>query len=384
MKERSFRLLRVFPIMTLVVIAMSVAAAETYPEKWSVEKLSFPPAPHRVYINDTEFFGGLVTGRVVVFDPDEMRFLGMVPFGFAAPMVLSKDKRVLYTADAFYSRGVRGDRADFITAHDTSTLAPLWEISIPSKRATNNTEVYQFTLSDDERFALAMNRTPATSVSIVDLKEKKFVNEIPIAGCALNYPAGPRRFASICGDGNLLLVSYDDKGKETARDTVKLFDPDTDLVIERAVALGSTYYFVSYSGDIYSIDLGADKPVANAVWPLLSDAEKAKKLKPGGWQLLAISPAKNLLFALIHKDGYRGSHKDPSTDVWIYDLATKKKIGQMSSNKPMWSLHATSDENPLLFATNLEGGIEIFDINSKSHKATREGLLNAGIFMLSH
>ena len=64
-------------------------------------------------------------------------------------------------------------------------------------------------LTDDERFLLIYNFTPAQSVSVVDIGERKFVGEVETAGCALVYPTGRRSFFSICSDGALLVMTLD-------------------------------------------------------------------------------------------------------------------------------------------------------------------------------
>ena len=50
----------------------------------------------------------------------------------------------------------------------------------------------QARLTDDDRFLLIYNYTPAQSVTVVDVPARKFVGEVDIAGCALVYPTGPR------------------------------------------------------------------------------------------------------------------------------------------------------------------------------------------------
>lgn len=95
--------------------------------------LAVPPEPHRAYVVDVEF-ENFVTGRVTVIDADAKRMLGMVSTGFAAPATLSPDQKYLYSADAFYSRGTRGTRTDVLTAWNTSTLSPDWEVVILQAR----------------------------------------------------------------------------------------------------------------------------------------------------------------------------------------------------------------------------------------------------------
>lgn len=138
-------------------------------------------------------------------------------------MVLSNDRETIYTADFFYSRYVRGDRVDILTAWDSRNLVPKWELKIPSKRAFMLTERYGFDKSADDKFLYIYNFTPSTSITVVDVTKQEVVNEISINGCVLNYPSGDRRFASICGDGSLQTITLDDNGKEIDRAKTKFF-----------------------------------------------------------------------------------------------------------------------------------------------------------------
>ena len=110
-------------LLTLV-LQSAVTYAELQPESYTIETLS-PPPPHRLYIADAEF-ENLATSRVIVIDPDNKKYLGMISTGVTAPMALSTDNKTIYTADIFYSRGARGERTDVLTAHDTLTLSPKW------------------------------------------------------------------------------------------------------------------------------------------------------------------------------------------------------------------------------------------------------------------
>lgn len=359
------------------------AQAELPAEQYTVETLPFPPDPHRLYIVDAEF-DNLVTSRVTIIDPDQQRYLGMISAGFIAPTVLSADNKTIYTADVFYSRGVRGERTDVLTAYSTTTLSPEWEVLIPAKRLNSLGERFQFNLTNDDRFALISNFTPAASVSVVDVQQRKFIGEIDISGCMLNYPAGERRFMSICGDGSLLIITLDDQGLESDRQRLDFFDPKQDLVVERAVVKDGIYYFTSFNGKLYSVNVRNKNIKIGKPWSLLSEKEYNEGWRTGGWQLIALSPRDDLLFALVHPDAYNGSHKDPSNTIWVYDLITRKKVNALTSETPIWSIHASNDDNALLFGLNIEGGLEIFDVKTAQHKATMKGIAKTATYMLTH
>ncbi|KKM80986.1 hypothetical protein LCGC14_1334310, partial [marine sediment metagenome] len=125
------------------------------------------PDDHRSYMVDFEF-NNMVSTRVVVIDPDKQKYLGMIPTGHAAPAVLSKDRKTIFTADFFFTRYVRGERTDVLTAWDSQTLSPKWELELTSERAFTLTERFSLATSADDKFVYIYNFTPSTSVTIID------------------------------------------------------------------------------------------------------------------------------------------------------------------------------------------------------------------------
>jgi len=369
-------------MLILGLISAHQALAELPPEQMGVAEL--PAAnPHRSYLVDVEF-DTMITGRIVVVDPDQKRFLGMISTGFIAPSVLSHDGRVLLSADAFYSRGVRGVRTDVLTAWDTSNLSPLWEVEIPNKRFLGLTQRYSLGISADDRFAYIYNYTPATSVTVVDVQARALIGEIVIPGCILSFPVGARRFASLCGDGSLQVITLDDAGKETARTRTHFFDPDAEKLNERAAHVGDTYYFTTTTGSVRAVDFSGDAPVLLPSWSLTSDAERAAGWAPGGWQLIAVAPKLNRLYALMHDEHAPLKWEDPSTIIWAFDLTSGKKVGTLEAPVPIWSIHATQDDNPLLLGSNIEGGLDIFDLRSGEYRGAMDGLTKSATLIYSH
>ncbi|WP_375738868.1 amine dehydrogenase large subunit [Pseudomonas boanensis] len=381
------RITRILAQSTLALgislIGLGNASADLPADTIGQATLPFPPEPHRAYIVDVEF-ENFVAGRVTVVDPVKKRMLGMVSTGFAAPSTLSRDGKLLYTADLFYSRGTRGTRTDVLTAWDTSTLSPSWEVLIPTKRAEMLTQRYSLGTSSDDRFVYVYNFTPSTSVTVVDTKAKAVAGEIAIPGCVLNYPVGKRAFASLCGDGKLQLVTLNDDGKEIARSHTAFFDPNAEKLVERAYAVGDTYYFVTTTGTVRGVDFSGKEPKILPAWELVEDTEKKAGWAPGGWQLITVAPKLNRLYVLMHDAHEPMKWEDPSPYVWVYDLKTHKRIGTLEAPNPIWSLHATTDDQPLLLGTNISGGLEVFDLKSGKHTGTMERIAKTPIQVLSH
>lgn len=380
--------MRLPPFLARTTLALGMALAGAAQAELPAEELGqvtlpFPPEPHRAYVVDVEFENMIAT-RVTVIDPDNKRMLGMLSTGGMAPMVPSRDQKRLYTADTYWSRYVRGTRTDMLTAWDSSTLSPLWEVEIPPKRANSITERYALTTSSDDRFVYIYNFTPSTSVTVVDVQARKAVNEIAISGCILNYPVGARRFASLCGDGSLQVLTLDDNGKEVSRHQTPMFDPNQVKMVERAVAKGDTYYFTTTEGVVHPVDLSGDKPKFLPTWSLVSEDEKKAGWAPGGWQMMALAPQLDRLYVLMHPDHQPLMWEDPSTIVWVYDLKTRKKIGTLEAPGLMWSLHATSDANPLLLGTTVTGDMEVFDLKSGKYTGTVEKVAKTPTLIQSH
>lgn len=380
--------MRTTPILARTALALGLALAGVAHAELPVEKegqvtLPFPPEPHRAYIVDVEFQNMIAT-RVTVVDPENKRMLGMLSTAGMAPMVPSRDAKLLYTADTYWSRYVRGTRTDMLTAWDSSTLAPLWEVEIPAKRANSITERYAMNTSSDDRFVYIYNFTPATSVTVVDIQARKVASEVDISGCILNYPVGARRFASLCGNGSLQVVTLDDAGKEVSRHQTPMFDPNQVKMVERAVAKGETYYFTTTEGVIHPVDLSGDKPKFLPTWSLVSDEEKKAGWAPGGWQMMALAPKLDRLYVLMHPDHKPMNWEDPSNTIWVYDLKTGQKTGTLEAPGLMWSMHATNDDAPLLLAGTVTGDLEVFDLKSGKHTGTMTGIAKTPTQVLSH
>jgi methylamine dehydrogenase heavy chain len=316
-------------------------------------------SPHWVWVNDF-VFPHMTDGQALLVDGDSGRFLGMLSTGFGfARVVPSKDGKVIFAPETYFSRGTRGTRTDVVTMYDPAHLAPSGEIIIPPKRASNMPMMADSEFTDDGRFLLIYNFTPAQSITVVDAASRKLVGEIDTAGCALVYPTGPRSFFSICADGTLLRVRLDDSGNATATErTGHMFDVATDPVTEKAVRVGDTWEFVSYSGVMYPVQIGKDGLALGPKWSLLGPEERAQQWRPGGLQQLAAHPGLNRLYSIMHRGGPE-THKDPGREIWVYDLAKHTRIQRITLQKDAGSIQVTRDDKPLLFsifigATTLE------------------------------
>jgi methylamine dehydrogenase heavy chain len=329
-----------------------------------VATLAVPASKHWVWVNDF-VFPHMADGMAYLIDGDSGRYLGTLSTGYGyAHLLLSRDGKLIYSPETYFSRGTRGTRTDVVTLYDPGTLKVLGEIPIPPKRSSNLPMMANAVLTDDDRFLLIYNFNPAQSVTVVDTKTRKFVREVETPGCALVYPTGPRSFFSMCGDGSLSLVNLDDNGAAQQKRTQPLFDLAGDPVTEKAVRVGRVWYFVSFSGRIYPLEVGPQQAAMGATWWLTSDAERKANWRPGGIQQLAVNPRQSRLYAIMHRGGVE-THKDPGKDVWVFDLATRQRVQQFPLKSLASSIQLSSDAQPLMYGIYIDGtDLDVYDASN--------------------
>ena len=304
-----------------VLLALTLLSGVVRADLGESESLVAPYPAHWVWVGDP------ILERTALVDLETERLLGVVSSGYRFPLLLHPaGASEFYTIDMFFSRKTRGTRTDAVTVYDATSLEPTAEIVIPPKRAVVVTTRSTAAIEDEGRFLAVFNLTPATSLSVVDLRERRFVRELETPGCSLVYAAGPRRFAMLCMDGALLVIDLDETGAETRRHRSEpFFDPQEDPVTEKAARWGSRWIFVSFEGFAYSVDLAGERPVFEERWSLFQDGDRSDDWRIGGTQHLAVHQASGRLYSLVHQGGPH-THKQAGTEVWVYDLAKRERL----------------------------------------------------------
>jgi methylamine dehydrogenase heavy chain len=338
--------------VVLAALAIGIAAAaprtalaQLPPDRMSTLTLT-APAPDWVYVLELGF-PSMMISKVHIIDGAKLKLLGQLSGGYDANAEVSPDHREIYMANTYFSRGTRGKRTDVVEIFNARTLDLEGEIEIPPKRLLVVSKRTSTGLTSDGRFMLVANMTPATSVTVVDLKARKFIEAIDTPGCVMVLPAGPRRFASMCADGSLLTVDLDDSGKLKSRKRSKpFFDPNKDPVFDQPALAGTKAYFDSYHGMIHEVDLSGEEAKPVASWSLLTQADQAAKWRPGGWQ--TIDEHGGLLYVLMHQGG-EWTHKQFGTEVWVLKPANKARVARIKLQSHGYSIHVSRAEKPLLF-----------------------------------
>ena len=338
----------------ICLIANGALAQTAPPEGVRVRELG-PMQPHWVFLISPAGLDSEEAAKVEVVDGDSLQILGMLTGGLLSTAALSQDHKSIFMADTFYSRGSRGVRTDVVTIYDAKSLAPAHEVVIPPKRQLHiPPDSSALAVTPDGRFLLVANLTPATSMTVVDVTHNKTLGEIETAGCTGALVSGPRRFESLCGDGAMLTVDFDDKGKVTGskRMVAPFFNPEKDPVFSVPAVIGKTAYFISYHGMVYPVDWSREPAAAGAPWSLVTNQERNDGWRPGGYQPLASNSSSGLIYVLMHRGG-EWTHKQAGTEVWVFNTARKQRMDKIVLPRLGLEIYVTQDRDPRMFVVSL-------------------------------
>ncbi|WP_175816063.1 amine dehydrogenase large subunit [Burkholderia diffusa] len=339
------------------------AYATEKPEELVVQKMP-PWHPHEVYVVDIAM-PTMTDGRIFVYDADAKKLLGQIDGGFAPGLAISPDHKTSFIATTYFSRGSHGTRTDVVEMTDNTTLDHTGEIVIPAKHGQHVPSPYNTAFSADGKRLYVANITPAASVTVIDAVSRAVLSEIDTAACVLAYPSGNDRFTALCESGKALTVTLDANGKEVKRTMSEAFiDVDNDPAFINASRYHGGYLFTTYHGNVRSADFSGDKPAFGKSWSLLTDAERAEGWRPGGMQQTAVQVKQNRYYVLMHKGG-DGTHKDPGTQVWVYDLKSKQRVARWDLAQlkvdPLVSIQVSEDDKPLFYGLTGTSDLAVMD-----------------------
>lgn len=366
MKLLTKRLRRPIALCAMAWAAAS-AQAQLPVETLTTARLA-PADAYRLYLSDPAM-GHLIDGRIHVIDGSRMQYLGMTGTGFAAATLLSRDRKELYVATTYHARLQRGARTDVVEVWSTDDLSFKYEIEVPPKHAQALPLRALLQSSADGRFLLIQNATPATSVTVVDLAQRKVAGEFPNPGCwgVLPWRDVPTRFSSVCGDGTLLSFDLSADGSQAqSRRSEKFFDADVDPVFMHFDSVDERYVFVSYGGQVHEMTLAGDAPRFARPWPLADAAQHKAGWRPGGYALFALDPERQRLYVAMHRGADEGRHKDPAQQLWVYDTRTQRRVATMAGHSALSMALARGPAPRLFLLSGADNTLVAYDVKDGS------------------
>ena len=366
-------MVRTASLIALLLAGASVPAyAQLQPEELHVEQLADAMQPHWFWVNDVSF-DRMLDGRAYLLDADSGRMLGMVAGGYGqGVLLLSPDGKTVGELATFFSRGSRGTRTDVVTFYKISDLAPGQEAIVPAKRYSGMPFLSVSPVMPGGRFALIYNFTPEQSVTVIDMKGEKTLGEFATPGCGLIYPTGSSKFFMICSDGSLQPATLDDQGKVALGTATKKLFADNDPVTEKGVWTGREWLFFTPSGKVDVIDHSGAQPIVKRAWSLTGKDEAT--WRPGALQTAAYHRGTGRLYVLMHEGG-PDTHKDPGTELWVYDAAKGTRIERFKLEVPATAVAVSQDDKPLLYTTLMgDRDVRIYDASTGKLVRKIEGL----------
>lgn len=314
-------------------------------------------------------------------------------------LLIDNKRRELLAVETYFTRGTRGERTDVVTTYDANKLLPKEEVTIPSKRMHAVKSSGASVLSDDNRFMLVVNYTPAQSISVVDLNSREFVNEIETPGCSVVYPAGNRDFFSICGNGGFMHIRLDNEGQTIIKERgAPIFDPVHDFLTTAASRKDNTWYFVSFENNVYAITMDSDGASVSKTWSLVSEEERSNEWRISGQHHTALHKKSDQFFVLMHQ-GAVETFEEPGEQVWVYDVNSGQRINTIELDDPALSINVNQSEKPTLYALafhvplpdlftlwiyategeaevmkHVKQVVDIYDANSGDHRVKVDGI----------
>jgi methylamine dehydrogenase heavy chain len=373
--------------LPVALFAALPAFAADEPNEQVTTKPLPPATAQRIYLGDFAI-SHVMDGRLNVIDGANLKLLGMVATGFAGLPALAPDRSELYVATTYYTRLNHGDRVDVVDIYDLATLEHKGEIAIPPKHAMALPYHGVIRTSADGRLLFVQNATPAQSVSIVDLKARKFVAEIQTPGCWIVLPSQTHapRFSTLCGDGTILTVTLQADGTlESMKRSGRFFDADDDPLFVHAENVGDRYFFVSFKGRVYTANVGGEVAQIEEPWPLVTRSEERQGWRPGGYQPLAVHERSGRLYVGMHAKGADGTHKNPAQEIWAFDLASKKRVGRAPGSNAI-AIATSRDERPQLYAIDgVKMALVAYDTAPRLVSRRRmEGVAEVGTLLEMH
>jgi methylamine dehydrogenase heavy chain len=350
-------------------------AATTPPAVLSAEQTDVatlaPVTPHWLFIT-----GGFNAQGVHIWDGDSGKMQGLVPTWQSSNFALDPLGRFFYVSETMWTKVNRGVRQDQVSIYDNHTLNLLAEIPIPGRLLIGGRK-QNFVLSHDGKLGFIYNMQPASSVVVVDLEKRKYLQTIDLPGCATLFPNTIGGFSALCSDGSLATVSLNG-AKPTVTRSAPFFPATQDPIYDNSVVDPATGVatFVSYTGKIYRVTLGAE-PKIEAPWSVQaaaglregSTAPLNVNWLPGGRQLIAVHNATGRIYLLMHV-GEFWTQNEAGEEIWVLDGASHTLIARHKAPGKVSNIEVTQDASPQVMLSGMEGKTWIVDPDTFKEKKT--------------
>ncbi len=338
----------------LGVIALSATPAlagpaSVEPEESTVNTLA-APKPSWIYVSR-----GFILSGTGIYDTNSGKFLAQIETPILGDLAIDPEGKHYYVAETTWTRRLHGTRQDYISVYDAATLKLEGDIDIPGRILVGGRE-HNFVLSADGKTGYLYNFSPVSSVNVIDLTKRKFVDSFELPGCADLIPNAGVGLASLCSDGSMATINLTG-GKVDITRSEPFFNATEDPIFDNVQydAAKNSVVMMSYTGLITTAKLGAT-PKIEASFSIQEAAGLRKgetkpldlNWYPGGRdQPIALHRASGHLYVLMHK-GEFWSQKDGGEEIWDVDVAAHKVVRRMTVEGNPTVINVTQEMAPKL------------------------------------
>ncbi|HTV50845.1 MAG TPA: amine dehydrogenase large subunit [Steroidobacteraceae bacterium] len=322
-----------------------------------------PTNARRLFVLDTAF-PAAEAARTYILDGTSGHLEGMFYQAYWPNFAVSPDGAELYAADTYFEKHTRGKRSDYLVVRDARTLAVKADIPLPGGRLLIVSKKYNLDVTPDGHYGLTFNLAPATAVTVTDLRARKSVGAIDVPGCGLIFAQAAHRFSTLCADGSVATVSFDDNAKASIKRAAGVFDARNDPAFEHSAwdKHHQMLYLITYHGEVVPVSLAADEAVPGRTWWLASAAERQAGWRPGGWQVSHFHSPRQRLYALMHQ-GAEWTHKSSGHEVWEFDVRSGRRLQRIALTEAAQSIAVSQDDDPLLYVIDDSNRIDAYHLS---------------------
>jgi len=340
---------------TLLYLALSMPTANAQIQR------DPPPVSQTMPDPGENWFMSVTDDAGYIYDASSGEMYGLISISGHTPAIQPNPaRREFYAAASYYSRGSYGDRTDVLTIHDYDNLSPIAEVDIPNKITSLSYRAY-IGLMSEGRYVGVSNMTPAQSVSIVDVENRRFIGEISTPGCALIMPVENNGFLNICGDGTLQLIQLNASGNEANRvRSARFFDVMVDPVYDQPIATADGWLLISNHGKAFNVSTSGASINIGDEWSIVSEEDVDETWLPGGRQPFTVHRDFGFLYALMHQ-GEEYTHHEAGSEIWVIDINTERRIARIELETAGTNVMVTQEAEPKLVVGDKEGGTHVYD-----------------------
>jgi methylamine dehydrogenase heavy chain len=375
-------IVRLLALLALLTLPAAAAASASAPIPTETAGRAVLPEPQPSWFLALDY-----GGAAYVFDGADGDVKGTISHSaYTTAIVTLPSRKEAYLVDSYYSRLVRGTRTDVLTIVDMTHLTTKAEIQLPAKTATLLIRGH-IGLLNDERHVAVFNMTPAQSVSIVDVVERKFVGEISTAGCAIVMPVELRSFLMLCGDGTLQLIQLAADGSEAGRQRSKpFFDVNKDPVFSQVLYTGTGWLLATHNGSVREARVVSGRIEIGDAWSMLNDEDRQdgngkEQWRAGGLQPFALHRGSALLYALMHK-GKVDTHGQDGKEIWVFDTSRRRRVARLALPFEGRSVLVSQEPVPRVYLCDKDHKLHIYDgYKLKLQRSIDESGLSSGALL---